>query len=117
MRPRRVTTIRNIRSRAASRGRAEHNSAHSRESGKPGPRTGSPRSRRRAGSGNKLMQNTASTVDETEVARFSAMAEEWWDPRGKMAVLHKFNPIRLGYIRDAACKTFERNPKQLDCLN
>ena len=34
-----------------------------------------------------------------------------------MAVLHKFNPIRLGYIRDAACKTFERNPKQLDCLN
>ena len=62
------------------------------------------------------MQNTASTIDDAEVARFSAMAEEWWDPRGKMAVLHKFNPIRLGYIRDAACKTFDRNPKQLDCL-
>ena len=57
-----------------------------------------------------------STIDEAEVARFSALAEEWWDPRGKMAVLHKFNPVRLAYIRDAACKRFERNPKQLDCL-
>ena len=63
----------------------------------------------------RLMQN-ASTIDEAEVARFSALAEEWWDPRGKMAVLHKFNPVRLGYIRDAACKRFERDPKQLDCL-
>ena len=60
---------------------------------------------------------TASTIDEAEVARFSALAEEWWDPRGKMAVLHKFNPVRLAYIRDAACKRFARNPKQLDCLN
>jgi 2-polyprenyl-6-hydroxyphenyl methylase/3-demethylubiquinone-9 3-methyltransferase len=59
----------------------------------------------------------ASTIDEAEVARFSALAEEWWDPHGKMAVLHKFNPVRLGYIRDAACKRFARDPKQLDCLN
>jgi 2-polyprenyl-6-hydroxyphenyl methylase/3-demethylubiquinone-9 3-methyltransferase len=57
-----------------------------------------------------------STVDAAEVARFSALAEEWWDPRGKMAVLHKFNPVRLAYIRDAACKRFARDPKQLDCL-
>ena len=47
-----------------------------------------------------------STIDEAEVARFSALAEEWWDARGKMAVLHKFNPVRLAYIRDAACKRF-----------
>ena len=33
-----------------------------------------------------------------------------------MAVLHKFNPVRLGYIRDAACKRFARDPKRLDCL-
>jgi 2-polyprenyl-6-hydroxyphenyl methylase / 3-demethylubiquinone-9 3-methyltransferase len=59
---------------------------------------------------------TASTVDEAEVARFSALAETWWDPRGEMAVLHKFNPVRLAYIRDAACKRFERNAKHLDCL-
>jgi len=58
----------------------------------------------------------ASTIDEAEVARFSALAAEWWDPRGKMAVLHKFNPVRLAYIRDAACNKFGRNPKQLDCL-
>ena len=56
------------------------------------------------------------TVDEAEVARFSALAETWWDPRGEMAVLHKFNPVRLAYIRDAACKRFERNPKELGCL-
>ena len=36
-----------------------------------------------------------STIDEAEVARFSALAEEWWDTRGKMAMLHKFNPVRL----------------------
>jgi 2-polyprenyl-6-hydroxyphenyl methylase/3-demethylubiquinone-9 3-methyltransferase len=59
---------------------------------------------------------STSTIDEAEVARFSALAETWWDPRGEMAVLHKFNPVRLAYIRDAACKRFERNPKELGCL-
>ncbi len=54
------------------------------------------------------MANT-STIDAAEVARFSALAEEWWDPRGKMAVLHKFNPVRLAYIRDAACRRFARD--------
>ena len=55
-----------------------------------------------------------STVDEAEVARFSALAAEWWDPRGKMAVLHKFNPVRLGFIKEAACRQFERDAKRLD---
>ena len=59
---------------------------------------------------------TASTIDDAEVARFSALADEWWDPRGQMAVLHKFNPVRLAYIRDAACKRFDRNARQLDSL-
>jgi len=61
--------------------------------------------------------STSSTIDEAEVARFSALAAQWWDPRGKMAVLHKFNPVRLAYIRDAACKRFSRNAKSLDSLN
>ncbi len=57
------------------------------------------------------------TVDDAEVARFAALADTWWDPRGKMAVLHKFNPVRLTYIRDAACtRRFKRDPKKLDCL-
>ncbi len=57
-----------------------------------------------------------STVDPEEVARFAAMADEWWDPRGKMRPLHKFNPVRLAYIRDHACGLFQRDPKSLDCM-
>jgi 2-polyprenyl-6-hydroxyphenyl methylase / 3-demethylubiquinone-9 3-methyltransferase len=59
---------------------------------------------------------TASTIDPDEVARFSALAADWWDPRGKMAVLHKFNPVRLGFIKQAACDRFARDPKRLDSL-
>ena len=58
----------------------------------------------------------APTVDEAELARFAALAGEWWDPHGKMAPLHKFNPLRLGYIRDAVCRRFGRDAKRLDCL-
>jgi 2-polyprenyl-6-hydroxyphenyl methylase / 3-demethylubiquinone-9 3-methyltransferase len=58
-----------------------------------------------------------SSVDEAEVARFSALASEWWDPRGKMAVLHKFNPVRLGFIKEAVCRHFERDAKRLDALS
>ena len=64
----------------------------------------------------ELIDPAASTVDEAEVARFSALAAEWWNPRGKMAVLHKFNPVRLGFIKEAACGHFERETKRLDCL-
>jgi 2-polyprenyl-6-hydroxyphenyl methylase/3-demethylubiquinone-9 3-methyltransferase len=58
----------------------------------------------------------SSTVDVGEVERFSALAAEWWNPRGKMGVLHKFNPVRLGYIKQAACRHFERDGKRLDAL-
>jgi 2-polyprenyl-6-hydroxyphenyl methylase/3-demethylubiquinone-9 3-methyltransferase len=57
------------------------------------------------------------TVDRAEIARFAAFADEWWNPRGKMAPLHKFNPVRLGFIRDQACARFGREAKSLDCLN
>ncbi len=60
---------------------------------------------------------TASTVDPAEVAKFSKLSDEWWDPNGKMAPLHKINPLRLTYIRDAACRKFERNVKSLNCLS
>ncbi|MFT6669686.1 MAG: 2-polyprenyl-6-hydroxyphenyl methylase/3-demethylubiquinone-9 3-methyltransferase [Afipia broomeae] len=60
---------------------------------------------------------SASTVDPGEVARFSELSEQWWDPKGKMAPLHKINPLRLAYIRDAACRKFDRNPKSLNCLS
>lgn len=43
------------------------------------------------------------TLDEEEVARFGAMAEEWWDPEGKFRPLHALNPVRLTFIRNALC--------------
>ncbi|WP_035655815.1 bifunctional 2-polyprenyl-6-hydroxyphenol methylase/3-demethylubiquinol 3-O-methyltransferase UbiG [Bradyrhizobium sp. STM 3809] len=58
-----------------------------------------------------------STVDPAEIAKFSKLSETWWDPKGKMAPLHKINPLRLTYIRDAACRKFERNAKSLNCLS
>jgi len=50
------------------------------------------------------------TIDEAEAAKFAAMAEEWWDPNGKFAPLHKFNPVRLAFLRDRICQRFGRDP-------
>src|SRR5437763_13420796 len=58
-----------------------------------------------------------STVDAGEVARFSALAATWWDPRGQMGMLHKFNPVRLGFIKEAACRKFGRDGKRRDSLD
>jgi 2-polyprenyl-6-hydroxyphenyl methylase / 3-demethylubiquinone-9 3-methyltransferase len=58
-----------------------------------------------------------STVDPAEIAKFSKLSEEWWNPKGKMAPLHKINPLRLAWIRDAAARKFERNVKSLNCLS
>jgi 2-polyprenyl-6-hydroxyphenyl methylase/3-demethylubiquinone-9 3-methyltransferase len=60
---------------------------------------------------------TAASVDAAEIARFSRLSEEWWNPRGKMAPLHKINPLRLAYIRDAAARKFDRNVRSLNCLS
>jgi 2-polyprenyl-6-hydroxyphenyl methylase/3-demethylubiquinone-9 3-methyltransferase len=61
-------------------------------------------------------QRPETTIDEGEVARFAALADDWWNPRGKMAPLHKFNPVRLAFIRDRTCSQFGRDPKALDSL-
>ncbi len=61
-------------------------------------------------------QTEAGTIDQDEVARFSRLAGQWWDPRGPMAALHKFNPVRLAYIRDRAAAHFGRDPTRLDSL-
>jgi 2-polyprenyl-6-hydroxyphenyl methylase / 3-demethylubiquinone-9 3-methyltransferase len=58
----------------------------------------------------------AGTIDPDEVARFSRVAGQWWDPRGPMAALHRFNPVRLAYIRDRAAAHFDRDPTRLDSL-
>ena len=51
-----------------------------------------------------------SSIDPSEVERFSRIAAEWWDPKGKFAPLHKFNPVRLAFIRDKALARFGRDP-------
>jgi len=56
---------------------------------------------------------TTVTVDPTEVAKFEAMAAEWWDPKGKFKPLHEMNPIRLEYIVQQICAEFGRDPNSL----
>jgi 2-polyprenyl-6-hydroxyphenyl methylase/3-demethylubiquinone-9 3-methyltransferase len=53
---------------------------------------------------------TVTTVDSTEIAKFTAMAEAWWDPRGDFKPLHQLNPTRIGFIRDVAMRHFGREP-------
>jgi 2-polyprenyl-6-hydroxyphenyl methylase/3-demethylubiquinone-9 3-methyltransferase len=60
--------------------------------------------------------SAGSTVDAAEVARFSALATQWWDQHGEMRMLHRLNPLRLGYIRDQAAARFGRDPRRLDSL-
>ncbi len=50
------------------------------------------------------------SVDPAEIARFSALADEWWDPGGKFRPLHKFNPTRLTFVRDQVSRHFGRDP-------
>ncbi|OWU70078.1 3-demethylubiquinone-9 3-methyltransferase [Roseovarius sp. 22II1-1F6A] len=51
-----------------------------------------------------------STIDAGEVAKFEAMAAEWWDPTGKFKPLHMMNPIRLDYIVAQIAAEFDRDP-------
>jgi 2-polyprenyl-6-hydroxyphenyl methylase/3-demethylubiquinone-9 3-methyltransferase len=57
------------------------------------------------------MPEQASSIDPADVARFSAIAEGWWDPDGKFAPLHRFNPVRLDFIREQALAHFGRDTK------
>ncbi len=52
-----------------------------------------------------------STIDPKEVEKFSAMADEWWDEFGKFKPLHKFNPIRISYIREKIINHFNLDEK------
>lgn len=61
-------------------------------------------------------ERSAGTIDEGEVAHFARLSGQWWDPRGPWATLHRFNPVRLAYIRDRAAVHFARDPTRLDSL-
>lgn len=58
------------------------------------------------------MQAPQTTVDADEVAKFEAMAAEWWDPNGKFRPLHMLNPCRLDYITSQIAGEFERDLTQ-----
>lgn len=50
------------------------------------------------------------SVDPQEIEKFSALAAEWWNPKGKFGVLHKFNPVRLAFIKEELTARFGRDP-------
>ena len=58
-----------------------------------------------------MSEPARTTIDQIEVDRFSAMAAEWWSPTGKFRPLHKFNPVRLAYLRDRICENYGRDPR------
>jgi 2-polyprenyl-6-hydroxyphenyl methylase/3-demethylubiquinone-9 3-methyltransferase len=60
-----------------------------------------------------------SSVNKKEIEKFSKMADEWWDPSGKFKPLHKFNPIRIQYIKENIIGNFKlkNKKKPLDKIN
>ena len=52
----------------------------------------------------------AKSLDPAEVEKFSKIAAEWWNPKGKFGVLHVFNPVRLAYIKEQVTARFARDP-------
>ena len=57
------------------------------------------------------------SVNSKEIEKFSKIAEEWWDPNGKFKPLHKFNPIRIEYIKKNIIETFKINKKKTPLKN
>ena len=54
------------------------------------------------------------TINKEEIEKFSKIAEEWWDPTGKFKPLHKFNPVRISYIKENILNTFNlKNKKKI----
>ena len=56
---------------------------------------------------------STATLDTAEVDRFRQLADDWWDPRGRMRPLHEIAPARLSFIRDTACRHFGRDQKSM----
>ena len=57
------------------------------------------------------------TINKKEIEKFSKIAEEWWNPEGKFKPLHKFNPIRISYIKENIIKSFKINQKKTPLKN
>ncbi len=57
------------------------------------------------------------TINKKEIEKFSKIAEEWWNPEGKFKPLHKFNPIRISYIKENIIETFKINQNKTPLKN
>lgn len=64
-----------------------------------------------------MNSSAAPSVDPSEVEQFSALAAEWWDPKGPFKPLHEFNPVRVGFIRDQVCVTQGQEPLAVNPLS
>ena len=51
------------------------------------------------------------TINKKEIEKFSKIASEWWDPKGKFKPLHNFNPTRIKYIKDNSIEHFNVKSK------
>ena len=51
------------------------------------------------------------TINKKEIEKFSRIAEEWWDPKGKFKPLHNFNPIRISYLKENITKNLNLKKK------
>ena len=58
-----------------------------------------------------------STINKEEIQKFSSLAEEWWDVKGKFKPLHMFNPIRIEYITQMIKKHFKISDKKINPFN
>ena len=58
-----------------------------------------------------MSANPAPSVTPEEVARFARIGEEWWNPEGPMAPLHRLTPLRIGWARDRIARRFQRDPE------
>ena len=65
---------------------------------------------------NSGAEPSGGTVDAAEIARFNAMAADWWDPTGKFRPLHKFNPVRLAYIKQQVSARFGRDDRSANAF-
>ncbi len=57
------------------------------------------------------------TINKKEIEKFSKIAEEWWNPEGKFKPLHKFNPIRIAYLKENIIETFKLDHKKSSLKN
>ena len=58
-----------------------------------------------------LKNNKMTTINKEEIQKFSKLADQWWDVKGKFRPLHMFNPIRIEYINDKIIEHFSLNKK------